>query len=220
MPVQDEVLLTSGEKPGSSAPDYLVESAPISDLCDAYISENILLIDLGEAFLAPSPPPKGVGTPVQYRSPELALESTASKASDIWALVCTIFELRAGFPLFESFIGSQLEVFEAMSTILGRPPDPLHPVWKKALEGSDTGTATSIIARVNEIGSYDTSIYNVGGMPSAGSTLLESAGVRVSKDEARELADLLKKALHYDPSRRSSITAISNHPWLTYKDHK
>ena len=53
------------------------------------------------------------------------LQSKASKASDIWALACTIFEIRAGCPLFESSIGSYSEVLEEMLRILGPPPEQI-----------------------------------------------------------------------------------------------
>jgi len=84
-----------------------------------YVSEEVLLIDLGEAFLHSSQPPNGVGTPVSYHSPELILEEKASHWSDVWALTCTMFEMRSGFPLFEFFISSTTEVLQEMLQISG-----------------------------------------------------------------------------------------------------
>ena len=130
-PIREEVFTSSGQKPDLSAPRHLVESASFSGVDVEYFSEQALLIDLGEAFPAVSPPSHGVGTPISYCSPELILEKKASKASDVWALACTTFEIRSGFPLFESFVGSSTAVLQEMVRILGIPPEPLHSLWEK-----------------------------------------------------------------------------------------
>ena len=157
-PVRDEVFTSSGQKLDLSAPEYLVESASFSRVDSEHISEQALLIDLGEAFSEVSPPTNGVGTPVSYCSPELLLERKASRASDVWALACTIFEIRSGFPLFESFVGSSTGVLQEMVRILGMPPEPSHSLWTKQ------GIAISDLARlggsnlsnmINEIGMDD-----------------------------------------------------------------
>ena len=66
-PVTDALFKFSGGKPGISAPEYVVQPTSFSSVASRYISEEVLLIDLGEAFLECYPPPKGVGTPVSYR---------------------------------------------------------------------------------------------------------------------------------------------------------
>jgi serine/threonine protein kinase len=80
-----------------------------------------------------------------------------SKASDIWALACAMFEIRSGFPLFESFVGSRTEVLEEMVRILGIPPKPFHAVWKQADVPftDDERPNDSIKDRIREIGMYD-----------------------------------------------------------------
>ena len=57
----------------------------------------MVLIDLGQAFLSPPPTSEGFGS-LGYASPELLEKWQASKWSDIWALISTIFEMRCGFP--------------------------------------------------------------------------------------------------------------------------
>ena len=73
-PIRDAVILSSGRKADTSAPEYLVEPASFSGVDFEYMFEQVLLIDLGEAFHELSPPAHGVGTPVEYCSPELILE--------------------------------------------------------------------------------------------------------------------------------------------------
>lgn len=83
----------------------------------------MVLIDLGEAFLSKSPPPKGDWTPNEYASPELLLKDQASTWADFWSLGCTMFEKRSGFPLLESWQGYDSHVLEEMIRVLGRPSD-------------------------------------------------------------------------------------------------
>lgn len=101
-----------------------MESVSFTGVNFEYSSEQALLIDLGDAFPEPSPLFKEVGIPVSYYSPELLTVSKASKALDIWVLAYTIFEIRSGFPLPESFIGSFTEILNEILRILGIPPEP------------------------------------------------------------------------------------------------
>ena len=219
-PIRDKVFTSSGQKPDLSAPEYLVESASFSCVDFEYLSEQALLIDLGEAFPELSPPSNGVGTPVSYCSPELLLESKASRASDIWALACTIFEIRSGFPLFESFVGSSTEILEEIVRILGMPPEPSHSLWEKygitiadhaQLDGS------TLNDRIREIGVYDQepSIHDGDIASKDHHTLLEPSGRRITRDEETGLADLLRRTLDYTPEKRLSAEKVANHSWFT-----
>ncbi|KAK4980834.1 hypothetical protein LTR28_000116 [Elasticomyces elasticus] len=218
-PVRDEVLKSSGQKPDLAAPEHLVEPASFSCVDSEYISEQVLLIDLGEAFLEGSPPPNGVGTPVSYRSPELILESKAGRASDIWALACTVFEMRAGFPLFESFLGSSDEILEEIVRILGMPPKTFHSLRKKiGITMTDHAHlhGSTLSDRIGEIGMYDeessdgdSDVASVNQHP-----LLEPCGRRVARDEAIDLSDLLQEMLDYTPKNRLSAEEVAKHPWL------
>ena len=219
VPVQADLFAAAGEKPGASAPDYVVEAALLTEIDAKYIAEDIMLIDFGEAFWVPSPSPMGLGTPASYRSPELITDSKASKASDIWALACTIFEMRAGFPLFESFLGSDFEVLREMIRILGRPPDCSHSLWRKAAR-NDIVQASSLEERVREIGMYDHEIRDA--KVEDGSfcqrALLEPAGERVGEEEVQKLANLLRRALRFSPDERASAKELANHSWFAYND--
>lgn len=216
-PIRDEVFTSSGQKPDPSAPEYLVGSASFSCIDFEYISEQALLIDLGEAFPELSPPSKGVGTPVSYCSPELLLESKASRASDIWALACTIFEIRSGFPLFESFVGSSTEILEEMVRILGLPPDPSN--WEKngiTIASHAQMDEFALNDRIREIGMYDqeASIHDGDVTSESHHALLELSGRRISRDEETDLAALLRRTLDYTPEKRLSALEVANHSWF------
>ena len=119
----EKVFGSLGEDAGTSAPEYLVQPASFSSIASENISETITLVDLGEAFLESATPSRGVGTPVSYCSPELIFKRDASRWSDIWALSCTMFEIRSGSPLFGSFINSPSIVLREILRILGKFPE-------------------------------------------------------------------------------------------------
>ncbi|KAF8957092.1 hypothetical protein BDZ97DRAFT_1763173 [Flammula alnicola] len=70
-----------------------------------------------------------------YQSPEARFEGRIGMPFDVWALACTIFEIRAGFPLFEAFLGGADEVFKEIVATLGKLPEPWwgmfenHHLW-------------------------------------------------------------------------------------------
>lgn len=200
-----------------------MESASFSYVDFEYISEQALLIDLGEAFPELHPPSNGVGTPVSYCSPELLLESKASKASDIWALACTIFEIRSGFPLFESFVGSSAEILGEMCRILGILPETSHSLWKK--HGMNIANhaqldGPTLNERIKEIGMYDLqeSIHGGDIVSKNHHLLLEPSGRRITRDEENDLADLLRKTLDYTSEKRLSAEKVANHSWFAYSE--
>ncbi|KAG4432460.1 hypothetical protein IFR05_012050 [Cadophora sp. M221] len=108
---------------GPTAPDYLVYSVAWSDVDTRYISNESFLIDFGESFEI-SHPPDDLGLPGPYRSPELIVDKNAGFGSDIWALGCTLFEIRTGRELFGTFDDDDNEYLDAFVQVLGRLPEP------------------------------------------------------------------------------------------------
>ncbi|KAM0800808.1 protein kinase [Usnea florida] len=222
-PVREEVFTSSGQKPDLSAPRYLVESASFSGVDVEYFSEQALLIDLGEAFPESSPPSHGVGTPISYCSPELIFEKRASRASDVWDLACTIFEIRSGFPLFESYVGSSTEVLQEMVRILGMPPEPLHSLWKKheiAISDRAQLCGSTLDDQIREIGICDeesSALYSES-IPQSHRAILEPPGRRITSDEQGDLCGLLRGTLDYTPEKRMSAEEVANHPWFEYSE--
>ncbi|KAK9243571.1 kinase-like domain-containing protein [Lipomyces tetrasporus] len=94
-PVTTKVRAWSGElNDKSCAPEYLVEPANLSNLESKWFTEKAVF------------------------------EGKASVWSDIWALGCTIFEIRAGFQLFESFFDDPDDAIRQMVQTLGKLPEP------------------------------------------------------------------------------------------------
>ncbi|KAK9483125.1 kinase-like domain-containing protein, partial [Lipomyces starkeyi] len=68
---------------------------------------------------------------MSYCAPEVYFERKMSNWSDVWALGCIIFEMRAGRQLFESFLGGPHEVLLQIVQILGKLPEPWWSSWDK-----------------------------------------------------------------------------------------
>lgn len=69
------------------------------NVSSVWLSPSPKIIDFGVA-LHHGVSSLAMGTPKSYRAPELLFHSSRSKASDVWALGCLLFEIRTGRPLF------------------------------------------------------------------------------------------------------------------------
>ncbi len=100
--------------------------------------DKICVIDFGEAFYFSSAP-EFLGIPENYLPPELLLldeedEDGAESAPigpscDLWALGCTLFEIRAQIPLFYMIFDPDELVAEAVQ-FFGKLPDDAWTIWK------------------------------------------------------------------------------------------
>ncbi|KAI1747568.1 kinase-like protein [Xylaria castorea] len=121
-PARDEVLTLEGKR-SPHAPKWAVEPLWWSELRE-YISDNVALVDFGEAF-EESQPPKSLGIPRVYAAPEVIYGGVpAGIGSDIWSLAYTIIETRTGMPLEPSVWGplSRMERFAG----------PIPPPYRRA----------------------------------------------------------------------------------------
>jgi serine/threonine-protein kinase SRPK3 len=106
----------------------------MKDVDPQWLSDTIFIIDFGIAFLQEQSS-VDIGTPKSYCAPELFFHSPRSISSDIWALGCTIFEIRTGSQLF-SFKGrpSRTQRLMAMVKMLGKMPDEWFADWDEGAE--------------------------------------------------------------------------------------
>jgi len=125
----DPILTASGEAPGPSAPNYTVPAIDLEQLYVRYLTDQVCIIDFGESYHTSSPP-KGLGIPSPYCSPELIFDSSVGIGCDIWALACTIYEIRSMRTLFECYNGSDDEVILKIVKLLGRLPKPWWSSWE------------------------------------------------------------------------------------------
>ncbi|KAI0148390.1 kinase-like domain-containing protein [Xylariaceae sp. FL1272] len=116
-PRTEALRTANGSHPGPNYPKYVVEPADLSLLG---VVDEAMIIDFGESFPITNPP-EYLGIPIQYAAPEARFAHSPGFSIDIWALCCTIIELRLNRTLFglkEPSWVAQLEV------LLGPFPEP------------------------------------------------------------------------------------------------
>ncbi|KAH7403682.1 kinase-like domain-containing protein [Cadophora sp. MPI-SDFR-AT-0126] len=131
---QTHVLHRAAEQAGEySTPRYTVNAISMSLVNARWLSDQIMIIDFGIAFLEDESP-IAIGTPKNYCAPEFNFKSPRSISSDIWALGCTVFEIRAGASLFQyRGIPNRDQMLIATVKILGKLPDVWWDQWEKGL---------------------------------------------------------------------------------------
>jgi len=168
------------------------------------LSDQIMIIDFGIAFLQDQSSPS-IGTPKSYCAPEFLFNDGRSVSSDIWALGCTIFEIRTGCYLFRyKGAPSRNQSLIAMIKVLGTLPEFW---WDKWEEGRDwyanaikTGELSdhlkgSLFSKIMEIGIYDGDVR--AGSSSKDESLKHSSEKRASlpeksSNDTKRLMDLVE----------------------------
>lgn len=190
------------------------------------------MTDFGESFVV-SHPPDDLGTPGSYRSPELILDKSAGIASDLWALGCTLFEIRTGRKLISSFDDEDDDYLESIVLLLGKLPEPWwSTTWKgrKRLfkdEADDLGRAIPVIESASTNGPKYVVHPSVADGARSLRDMLEPglwymADKRIGGNYHRDMqpeeielfADLLAKVLVLRPEDRLRARAILDHAWF------
>jgi len=217
-PHKEPLLTISGESPAPSGPEYLVEGLSLDRLDARFISDHVSIIDFGESYDMHSPP-EDLGITASFRSPELLFDNTIGVGCDLWALACTIYEVRTRSPLFENFMDDDDEVIMQMVPLLGKLPEPWWSSWKARerwykvdrtpLVNPRTGKPYMLMDTLEELLS--------GSSPSGDEPKgkkNEAGGFIVQIEESKVLGSLLRSILKYDPKGRPSVEAVLEHSWF------
>ncbi|KAH6718855.1 kinase-like domain-containing protein [Leptodontidium sp. MPI-SDFR-AT-0119] len=128
---QTQVLHRSPGQIGEfSGPRYTVNAISMKLVDPQWLSDQIIIIDFGIAFMGEQSS-LDIGTPKNYCAPELNFKIPRSTSSDIWALGCTVFEIRTGSCLFRyRGIPTRDQMLIAAVKILGNLPDVWWDLWE------------------------------------------------------------------------------------------
>ncbi|TVY84512.1 Serine/threonine-protein kinase SRPK [Lachnellula suecica] len=217
-PQKEPLLTISGESPAPSGPEYLVEGLSLDRLDARFISDQICIIDFGESYDMNNPP-EDLGITASFRSPELLFDNTIGVGCDLWALACTIYDIRTRSPLFENFMDDDDEVIMQMVPLLGKLPEPWWSSWEARGRWYEENGAPRINAETGKpFVLQDTLLELLTGISPSGGNAKEgrnlSGGFAVPVEESQILDNLLKGILKYDPEERLSVKAVLEHPWF------
>ncbi|VTT76488.1 unnamed protein product, partial [Fusarium fujikuroi] len=212
-PEEVQVQMESGEDLPASSPRYLVPPADISRLGNEFLTEEICVIDFGESFNFSSPP-EDLGIPENYLPPEILLEcpDAIGPACDLWALGCTLFEIREQLPLFY-MIYDKDELLSEMVRFFGKLPEDWWAKWEAREEYFDKDGKW---LREEEDWSLEVALSKPIEIFESGEKYKEGPKKSLQTPEAEQklMADLLYRLFKYDPRERISAEKVLRHKWF------
>lgn len=212
------VFASDGKELPPCSPRCLIPAADLSRLTARCLTEEICLIDFGESFLAASPPPD-LGTPEGYLPPEMLIDDRNDPVGltcDIWALGCTLIEIRLQMPLFYMLYGPD-EVLNEMVSFFGKFPQHWWARWKQRQDFRDEDG--KLFQRRVDV---DGEPYNIDSilrgnrqvMTTVDGVLQVVKTMQFPPEEMLDLKDLLVRVCAYAPENRPSASQILRHRWL------
>ncbi|KAI0121135.1 kinase-like domain-containing protein [Xylariales sp. AK1849] len=126
-PWVEEVLTVDGER-SPRAPKYIVASLS-SEKWKDMVSNDIAIVDFGEAYEASSPP-KSLGIPRQYAGPEVVFGDVPGIGSDLWSLAVTLMEVR----LNARYVDGYQTIIWRMERFAGPVPPRYRPTAQRMVE--------------------------------------------------------------------------------------
>ncbi|KAI0547612.1 kinase-like domain-containing protein [Xylaria curta] len=188
-PDKDEVFTLEDEH-SPHAPKWVVDPLWWSEL-KKYVSDDIAIVDFGEAF-EESQPPESLGIPKVYAAPEVIYGGMPlGTRSDLWSLAYTIMGTRTGLPLQPMVCGPLIR----MERFAGPIPAPYRHAAAEQLHRED-------IKRFQQFVGEDDSIENA--EPSSNLLQSDSRNLKKLTWETTDatclqaLEDELSKELHED----------------------
>ncbi|KAG8164297.1 hypothetical protein KVR01_006215 [Diaporthe batatas] len=121
------------KKPQAHRPRYLVATSCINPK-SPYVSNEVAVIDFGVSFLVSEPPEESM-IPPHYGAPETFIDKCGDLGfgSDLWALGCTICEIRVGCePFFD--VGDIWHLMKYWENLNGPLPEPYRSSLAEDLE--------------------------------------------------------------------------------------
>lgn len=189
------------------------------------LQEDIFLVDFGMSFPADRKPADyEPATQVLFVTPEAYFDGDVSFASDVWALACVIFQIRAGVSPFDAWFDTINPTLKEMVWTLGRLPDPWWDSWEERRrsfeENGDVLPADRAEDPTDKI-SLRQKLHNIGRQDDPSTqdlewSIIEKTGMSLDEAEVELLGDLLEKMIKYRPEERISMKEVVQHPWFQY----
>ncbi|KAK8016015.1 kinase-like domain-containing protein [Apiospora marii] len=184
----------------------------------SFVSDNIAIVDFGEAYLSADPNPRKPGIPGSYAAPEIVMGVPKGIGADIWALARTILEFRSHnfysdardtyskVHGMEEFLGPcpatfRAEVQKQLCIPFGDDEDWMDPeryyIFKESMPGFQEMAKE-----------YDHHVERF-------LALYSWHGFELSREEIPSLGDLLRNMFRWRPEERWPTDKILAHRWFT-----
>lgn len=230
----------TNQGPGPHLPEFFYEASNLI-LPHELMTNEIMVIDFGEAYLVSSPRSKN-GIPRAYAAPEILLGTDlVGVAADIWALGACFCEMRLGSPPFSD--DGISACVEALENILGPLPEPYRSAWfRKGYRRRGGSLATPILPtepvslskqtlddfkqeRLEKFGYSDYlersvryktrfALMDPNGGPGDDGDGLVWHEILIPAEEADLFLALIKAMFRYKQEERPLVTDIMRHPWF------
>lgn len=142
----------------------------------------------------------------------MILTGDVGRSLDVWSFGCLVFELVTGQPLF-CVPGSEYEDDDhllSLTTRLGTLPDELFKHWRTS---SRYFTADGSLFNYQLGGVLDGEEPLMAEQPSM-EELFDQAGPDIDEEEGRQVKQLIRRILQYDPAKRPSPADLLLDPWF------
>jgi serine/threonine-protein kinase SRPK3 len=228
LPETEEIRTRDGQPRSLHAPLELVEPIKNYKLAElSLLQEDVTVIDFGQSYAIAHPLKDYLpGTIINYQLPELRFEGRVGIEADVWALGCAIFEICAGLPLFDSFLGSDMDILRQTVKTLGRLPDSWWNSFKNCSlcfeenecpKSAQDQKLASILLRssTSPIRAKLCSIGTEDDLPPTNEgSMIEMPGTTLQEEEVKLLENLLDRMLKYYLEERAGLQEIIKHPWF------
>lgn len=163
-----------------------------------------------------SSPPVDLGIPENYLPPEVIIddENAIGPACDLWALGCTLFEIRRQMQIFYMVYGKD-ELLTEMVQYFGRLPEKWWSKWEARPEYfNEEGQRINLDGTMKETKiTLEAALRHEVSLPPQKEGD-EKKVLEISEEEIASCHDLLTKLFQYDPEKRLSAVEVVGHEWL------
>ncbi|CAM6004001.1 unnamed protein product [Sphagnum balticum] len=228
-----------------TAPQYLVypiswDSVELSALGTNFITNKACIIDFGESYEFSDPSPD-LGIPQIYCSPEYTLDKKVGIGSDVWALGCTLFEIRTGKRLFDTFDDDIDEYLCKLAMILGKFPEPWwSTTWERRKDffEDNAGADGRVVEIRREVKSGNAETHHPGREKEPEIVIIQQQEPRslqdalapgmfhknrhgpgvtqrnIAQQEIDHFSELLAGIFKYAPEERLTVRDVLAHAWF------
>jgi serine/threonine-protein kinase SRPK3 len=216
----------------STAPQYLVYPTSWGNtdaLGTNFITDKACVINFSKSYEVSNPPPD-LSIPQIYCSPEYTLDKKIGTGSDLWALACTLFEIRIGSQLFDTYDNEIHEYLSNVALMLGKFPEPWwSTTWERRHDFFDDEADAEgrlYMKLFHPVGNNEgIMMVHRQGPPSLQDAIARGmyhesryGPVGTSRDITQEeidlFSDLLAGMLRYAPEGRLTAKDVLEHSWF------